>query len=155
MNKAVNNCESLLKIHKEIQSDTKIVLRMIVMDVNREEAEQFKDFWEIKGASVELRQFFPWNKSDMRTLGSIQNYPPFMPCPFSWQYVVVQWNGDVVPCCRDYNGELKLGNVKDASLKEIWNGPAYAEFRRKMTTGEGLSELCLECLKIYYSISRK
>lgn len=31
----------------------------------------------------------------------------------------VLWDGTVVPCCLDYNAELKLGNIKDDSLHSI------------------------------------
>jgi hypothetical protein len=35
------------------------------------------------------------------------------PCPYGYyqRQIVVYWNGDVSPCCLDYDGELKLGNL--------------------------------------------
>ena len=87
----------------------------------------------------------------MAGLGGYEKYPPFMPCPFSWQYVVVQWNGDVVACCRDYNAENRMGNVKEASLEEIWNSRRYADFRESMAKGVYDNPICGPCMSLYYT----
>lgn len=121
------------------------------MNINQDEVVAFEDYWNKAGGVVEIRDFFPWTKQELQELGDEVKYPGFMPCPFPWQYVVVQWNGDVVACCRDYDGQLKLGNVKENTLKEIWNGREYADFRAKMTSGDGLTSFCNECLSIYYN----
>ncbi|WP_457676891.1 radical SAM/SPASM domain-containing protein [Thiolapillus sp.] len=147
---AIRNTEALLEAHARQGSKVPIVVRMIVMHMNRDETEDFRQFWEERGAQVELREFFPWSRKELEELGKVEKYPPYMPCPFPWQYLVVQWNGDVVACCRDYNGTLKLGNVREQSLKDIWNGTAYRRFRESMASGQGLCEFCTECLDIYY-----
>jgi radical SAM protein with 4Fe4S-binding SPASM domain len=72
-----------------------------------------------------------------------------MPCPFPWQYLVVQWNGDVVPCCRDYDAVNRVGNARETTLKEIWNGPELREFRSAMAEARYGNELCAECMEIY------
>lgn len=150
--KAADNIRTLISLHEKMKSDTLISVRMILMHSNEECSSLFRKQWEDAGIHVEIREFFPWGEPDMAGIGSFKKYPPFMPCPFPWQYMVVQWNGDVVPCCRDYNGVNKLGNVLEASLKEIWNGAAYENFRERMATGifEDNS-ICPECLKLYYN----
>ncbi|MBL7961385.1 SPASM domain-containing protein, partial [bacterium] len=111
-----------------------------------------KKRWQDKNIEVEVRQFFPWGEKEMAQLGNFEKYPPFMPCPYPWQYLVVQWNGDVVPCCRDYNAVITLGNVKKSSLKEIWNSSRYEEFRRQMAIGKFHNNpICSPCLDLYYT----
>lgn len=149
LDRAIGNTELLLAQHQRMRSNTDIIIRMIVMHNNRHEIENFRDFWKSRGGKTEFREFFPWNKKELSGLGNIQKYPRSMPCPFPWQYMVVQWNGDVVPCCRDYNGILTLGNVADASLQKIWNGERYQEFRRNMADEDKVSTLCHECLALY------
>jgi len=34
------------------------------------------------------------------------------------EHFSVLWNGDLIFCCADYNGETKFGNIKDISIKE-------------------------------------
>lgn len=151
LNRAIQNTELLLKRNRNI--GIKITIRMIVMDINYHETEQFRQFWHERGGHVDLRDFFPWNSSSLAELGEFKKYPPFMPCPFPWQYMVVQWNGDVVPCCRDYNAEIVLGNIGKSSLKEIWSSPQYESFREKMSSGKNLPQCCTECLSLYYTES--
>jgi radical SAM protein with 4Fe4S-binding SPASM domain len=51
-------------------------------------------------------------------------------CPMVMQPIMqIQWTGEVVPCCYDFNGEMVLGDVTRRSLAAVWNGEAYREFR--------------------------
>ena len=150
--KAVRNIEALTDIHQKTRSLTKISVRMIEMQINRDQVQAFKERWASRNVEVEIRQFFPWGEKEMTALGSYEKYPPSMPCPFPWQYLVVQWNGDVVPCCRDYNAVIPLGNVRESSLKDIWNSSRYEDFRQQMASGAFRNNpICTPCLDIYYT----
>lgn len=150
--KAVRNIDELAAIHQSLRSTTIISVRMIEIEINHEQVESFRKRWEEKNINVEIRRFFPWGEKDMAELGNFEKYPPAMPCPFPWQYLVVQWNGDVVPCCRDYNAAITLGNVKESSLREIWNCSRYEDFRQQMATGEFRNNpICSPCLDIYFT----
>jgi radical SAM protein with 4Fe4S-binding SPASM domain len=149
--KAVDNVLAAAELIKTHQSSTVLVVRMISLSAVMRKAPEFETFWREKGISAEIREFFPWGEPDMAELGGYEKYPPFMPCPFAWQYVVVQWNGDVAACCRDYNGENVMGNVKDAGLAEIWNGRKYQAFRESMISGIYQNSICGPCMELYYT----
>lgn len=149
--RAVENIVAAAKSIKAQKSATRLVVRMISLAVNSHKIEEFENFWKEKEIEVEIREFFPWGEKDMSELGEYEKYPPFMPCPFSWQYVVVQWNGDVVACCRDYNADNIMGNVKNATLVEIWNGEKYQNFRENMITGNYQNKICKPCMDLYYT----
>jgi radical SAM protein with 4Fe4S-binding SPASM domain len=149
--KAVQRIDAFIQLYSRYCQATQLQVRMIRLHMNENHTDEFISTWEKKGIHVELRDFFPWTRKDMVGLGRFEQYPPYMPCPFPWKYLVVQWNGDVVPCCRDYNGVNKLGNVNDESLQEIWNGSAYKAFRDGMASGALESSLCAECMAIYYT----
>lgn len=148
---AVENIVRVSEMIKALHSPVKLLVRMIAMNLNAHMTESFRSFWQEKGIEVEIRRFFPWGEKEMVELGEYDKYPPFMPCPFAWQYVVVQWNGDVVACCRDYNAENIMGNVQEASLVEIWNGEKYKAFREEMIRGEYRNTICQPCMDIYYT----
>jgi radical SAM protein with 4Fe4S-binding SPASM domain len=67
-------------------------------------------------------------------------------CIQPWQRLNIFYNGDVNPCCGDVNGELALGNIKDFSIKEIWNGKKINRIRNILTS-KALDKLpvCLAC----------
>ena len=149
--RAIENILVAADLIKTHHSSTKLVVRMISMAVNSHKTRDFVQFWNEKGIEADIREFFPWGEPEMEELGEYNKYPPFMPCPFSWQYVVVQWNGDVVACCRDYNAENVMGNVKDSSLVEIWNSKAYTSFRENMISGDYQNSICGPCMGLYYT----
>jgi radical SAM protein with 4Fe4S-binding SPASM domain len=61
-----------------------------------------------------------------------------VPCYMGWLTMRFQVNGDVVPCgvCRE-----PLGNLHDASLAEIWNGPGYRRFRSASHKQEDIARI--------------
>ena len=146
---AASNIEAASKMLREMDTDSRFTVRMINLKQNEAHAQEFKARWEKLGVNVDIREFFPWGEENMQDLGSYKRFPPGMPCPFPWQYVVVQWNGDVVPCCRDYDGVLKIGNVADGTLKEIWNGARYEWFREQHRSGNLEHPFCRNCYKLY------
>lgn len=152
---AVENIVHTSSLVNSLKSKTKLCVRMIGMNINAHQTEKFKNFWLEKSINAEIRQFFPWTEKDLTDLGEYEKYPPFMPCPFSWQYLAIQWNGDVVTCCRDYNAENKMGNIKELSLFEIWNGNKYKTFRENMVKGTYSSKLCNDCMDIFYTEAEK
>ena len=63
--------------------------------------------------------------------------------PKSMAYVTVE--GHVTPCCNYFDSrELSLGNAFEQSGAEIWNGPAYREFRKRILAGD-LPDKCRTC----------
>ena len=58
-------------------------------------------------------------------------------------------HGRALPCCiapfsaRDY-GTYTLGDATQQSLREIWNGPAYQDFRGALL-GETPPKPCANC----------
>ncbi len=52
-------------------------------------------------------------------------------CPIlSASILQVLWNGDVVPCCYDFDGKMVLGNLYEENIERIWHGERYTELRR-------------------------
>lgn len=63
-------------------------------------------------------------------------------CISIFQAVEVNSNGDLSPC-RDYH-DYVVGNIKEATITELWNSPAYVKFRSSLAT-EGLMPVCSRC----------
>lgn len=66
------------------------------------------------------------------SLDSPQDLPPQNPlCPNIFYQLMIHSNGDVSPCCADFMGALRLGNVLETSLKAIWEGLSEAGHSRR------------------------
>jgi len=57
--------------------------------------------------------------------------------------LLVEWDGTVLPCCRDH---IVLGNLHETSLPEIWNGPAMQALRASFYSRE-LRPHCARCFE--------
>lgn len=62
-----------------------------------------------------------------------------------WHASVITWNGIVVPCCFDKDAAHRLGNVRDKSFAEVWQGEAYYNFRRTLLQGRDMIDICGNC----------
>ncbi len=62
---------------------------------------------------------------------------PYQHCRRPWSLMYITANGNALPCCiapfttAPYE-EITLGNVFDETLEEIWNGPRYQDWRKRM-----------------------
>lgn len=62
-----------------------------------------------------------------------------------WHACVVTWDGLVVPCCFDKDATHRLGELKTASFREIWQGAAYRQFRNQLMKGRSEIDICTNC----------
>ena len=54
-------------------------------------------------------------------------------------------DGTVVPCCLDYNGKLKLGNIFTESIEDILNSPNAKAIKEGFLNNKKISEMCQHC----------
>lgn len=66
-------------------------------------------------------------------------------CYKPWQGLHVLWDGRVVPCCFDYDGEVILGDLNKQSLAEVWNGEPMKKLRRQCINKNFTYPLCKQC----------
>lgn len=73
-------------------------------------------------------------------------------CLNPWMSVSIHADGDVVPCCFAFGKEVVYGNLKEASLEEIWQtSPERKKLQRDHlraaldSDGPWLPEMCSKC----------
>jgi radical SAM protein with 4Fe4S-binding SPASM domain len=54
------------------------------------------------------------------------------PCYAPWTHSLIDFNGNVYVCCMTRERIPPLGNIRDQSFKEIWEGVAYRQIRLRM-----------------------
>ncbi|MBN2251890.1 MAG: SPASM domain-containing protein [Candidatus Altiarchaeota archaeon] len=62
--------------------------------------------------------------------------PKEWPCKRLWTNLWIAWNGDVYICCKDYNGSTVMGNLREKTLDEVWNGGKFRRFRELHTNNQ-------------------
>ena len=126
--------ENFIHISGSFDSPTLVSLQMIQMRENKDEGLNFLEFAQkLNVDSARVIRFGQWDFSDenayqMADLSARALYKPA--CPVRWKSICILWNGDVVPCCRDYNGDIVLGNLGQTNLHEIWQSDIYLKLRK-------------------------
>ena len=60
-------------------------------------------------------------------------------------HIGVLWNGTVVPCCLDHEGDIPLGNLYEQSLEEILDSPRARAIYDGFSQGYASEEFCRRC----------
>lgn len=60
-------------------------------------------------------------------------------------HIAILSNGDIVPCCLDANGEIKLGNIFEDTLDVVLNGDTYKSLLKSFEDNKALHPLCKSC----------
>jgi len=151
LNKALSGLRKVVEMKKKLGSDTLIHMRMVIMRHNENE------LWSLKRLAKEIgvdrfsvkavtpgyrepgpdmdRQFVP-RKRKYRFYaykwGTYERIRTEALCRRPWEISTILSNGDVVPCCWDYDDSMKVGNVFEEPFTKIWTGLAYRDLREKI-----------------------
>jgi len=144
--KTRNGLLNFLKVRDQLGVATKVQLSYLVMSENEKDTNAFREYWEPRVDALEIWR--PHNFGDGRsfrnrtddlaakhTCGRPENGP-----------LQIQWNGEVVPCCYDYNNKIVLGNAFEQPILEILNNSKYRLLRDIHQYGKfGIFPYCDQC----------
>ncbi len=96
-----------------------------------------KVFLHPKFASLQSEEPLP----DLSVVGNSELHDPvlFAPCRFPWASAHINDTGDLFPCQA-----IRMGNVKDQTLEEIFRGEPMQMFRQTLKR-EGTTQACNRC----------
>ncbi|MBQ4358255.1 MAG: radical SAM protein [Paludibacteraceae bacterium] len=59
---------------------------------------------------------------------------------------VIDWQGNVLPCSFDKDGEHAFGNLLEQDLETIWYGPRAQAFRHRLLRDRSSCTICRNCV---------
>ncbi|MBD3313729.1 radical SAM protein [Candidatus Woesearchaeota archaeon] len=119
---------------------------LIKEDINY--AKKFYRFWkpmvDLVKFSVEANQA---GYSPHKIHPSLRKYfTSREPCHLLWGTMSISWNGDVTACCIDFENKLKVGDIRNHTIKQVWNSKTYFKMRKNHINGRfGAMPLCGPC----------
>ncbi|MBN1558654.1 SPASM domain-containing protein [candidate division KSB1 bacterium] len=66
-------------------------------------------------------------------------------CPRLWMTTLIDWDGQVVPCCFDKNGDYAMGDLAKGCFDDIWREQRYRDFRQRMLNDRNSIDICRNC----------
>ncbi len=100
---------------------------------------------EQKGTRVAERVYLEYGeKFDWPDLEAAEGGGKFS-CRGLRDQIGVLWDGTVIPCCLDHEGDLALGNIFEHDLEEILSASRAKAITEGFARGEAVEPLCRRC----------
>ena len=93
----------------------------------------------IDNVFISINKEFIWPSLDNKY------YKEFGTCYALKDHLGILSNGDVIPCCLDVNGVIKLGNIYNDNLDSIINSERYQHMLNGFKNNIKCEELCKHC----------
>lgn len=102
------NIYTFLRYKRKFKSKIENGIRALVSKENENQIKQLKKEWK-KVLNITFQPALTFKyKLKFKKCNQLKN-----------NHVAILSNGDVTPCCVDFNGALKLGNVRNKTLNEL------------------------------------
>lgn len=151
-NKVEKGINDLIEFRNKNGNNKPIIsLVLVELDENKHEIKEFYEKWRGKVNDIKILNMRNWtsNIDKENTKESINSRKLIRrPCLLLWTKLVIDWNGDVVLCCDDWNHKVVLGNLKKDTIERIWKGDKlnYIRYKHLHRDFNNL-ELCSKCNK--------
>jgi radical SAM protein with 4Fe4S-binding SPASM domain len=149
-NKVLEKIEMFLDIRRQRQAELPVFrVSMVRQKANEHEIQAFVDYWVPRADYVylqtyqELIQTRPYNYYS----NAPDEIPPDFRCEQPWYAMFIRPRGDALPCCSFMNYYLKMGNIFESSIHEVWHAAPYREMRALHQRGEYYkNDACQKCV---------
>lgn len=129
----VQNLEYLKKVKNKNNSSYPLIsVRFKNFSFNKGQFRQFIN--KFSPIVDEIRPYInisKWPESEIEIDSAKRRDFIKIPCPNLWEGIRINWNGDVVLCCLDYEGKVVLGNINEQTIVDIWNNTQIQTYRKK------------------------
>ena len=113
--------------------------------------EVYREIESLKGKTkLRFSPKFEYSKNPLESIEKFfqvsENEPInniYLPCTYPFNNMMINPEGFVYPCLS-----MKIGNVKDRSLKELFNDPRYCCFRKNLKANGGTFGACQLCCEL-------
>lgn len=159
----LQGARNVIKWKKELKSKTPhIIFQFLVVKPNEHQIPDIYQLAEELGADevrLKTAQIYDY-KNGSPLIPTIDKYSRYAPqtdgtyqiknqllnhCWKLWHSCVITWDGMVVPCCFDKDATYRLGDLKNTSFKDIWEGKMYQNFRKQLLKGRDTIDICTNC----------
>jgi radical SAM protein with 4Fe4S-binding SPASM domain len=162
LEKVLENIKNIVGAKKRLKkSNPKIINQFLIMEHNEQEIDIFlKMCKELEVDTYKLKPISLNNENDAEYLPNNSNYRMFQKtkekitykhealnnCPFLWQGASISWDGELFVCCHDPENTIKIGNVTETSIANLWKAKPFTDFRQAVLLNRMQFDICRKCL---------
>lgn len=147
-NKVSKNISEFDVLQKKFRRNTKTVLQIIKMKRTEIEIDDFVEKWKSSSfTKIKVKNLHSYasqiNLKEIRRINRDKNEKI---CYEPWLGMSILSNGNVVPCCNDYDSQMILGNLKKEKVLEVWNSFKMRNFRNTFLGDyDKRNKICKSC----------
>ena len=144
-NRVVENIKTFDRIRKELKRKKPFLrVQMVRTQLNKHQVDDYQKMWKNIVDDIRITDVTNRGQGDSLMVGD-QVSVGRVCCPQPWQRMIISCEGNVLMCCSDWFEKYPLGNIKENSLKEIWNGERLKLVRKKLKRLEYDFQPCKSC----------
>ena len=143
----LKNVKRMVQLRNKLKSKTKIIasgVNQVDVDI-----EAVVKFWEPMVDNFQKRKYLTWGINDPSKSADPTPYLPpeeRIPCPFIFERLNIDSRGKVMVCGFDIAAVTDMGNIHEKSIKEIWHGEGFDDYRQRHLSQRGDEiDLCRNC----------
>jgi radical SAM protein with 4Fe4S-binding SPASM domain len=159
-NTVIEGIKNVAEAKAKFGSEVRLEIQFLVNRINEHQIPRLKEFAAIAKASLRLKSMQIINKKESslwlpvrsrfrryELKGGEYTIKSKLPdrCARLWFNPVITWDGKVLPCCFDKNGEHIMGDLNNDTFRYIWDGPKYRIFRKRILSGRHMIDICSNC----------
>lgn len=150
-NRVKRNIDLLIDIKDNLKSSTPLIrVNFVRTEINEDELELFIDYWINKVDMIGIQEMIkpPVTNSLIKSRTTQDKRLKGFRCSFPFKQMVINNEGDILPCCTFYGEQMKMGNIKTNSISEIWNSDDMNKLRRLHKDGLYFeNKICRACVE--------
>ena len=128
------NVQRLISWAREAGNGTKIVVSFVEQEINRNEVEEFRSFWENEGADFVVIRRMHSNAAAVSSIAKQlhdQNAgEERRPCLYPWERMTLTPRGFLAFCPQDWVNGSDLVDFRHSTIRETWQSDLYRNLRQ-------------------------
>jgi len=148
--KVIRNVKKIIEIRDELQSITPLVrVNFVRTELNEHELKPFIDYWFNRVDMIGIQEMVkpPDKNINLGSKTTANKRQTGFRCSFPYKQLVINNEGDILPCCTFYGERLKLGNIGKDNIIDVWNSEKMSELRKLHKEGKYYqNKICQMCI---------
>ena len=137
-----------IELQKEMgASPPEIRINMVRTALIEPSIDHARQFWKRLGVRVSVARMEN-RGGTVVSEGLAEGMRPFRECRRPFNTMVIAFDGTVPLCCVDFTRKTVVGNVKDSTIHDVWNGERMMAIRRAFLSTDSradLPKMCKDC----------
>lgn len=151
LGKVAENIERMIAIRSELQSITPLIrVNFVRTELNEHELQSFVDYWVDKVEMIGIQEMIkpPISSINIKSKTTYNKRKEGFRCSFPFKQMVINNEGDILPCCTFYGEQFQMGNIKHHNIIDLWNSEQMKMLRKIHRNGKYFeNDICKKCVE--------